>query len=71
MVPKPIGEALIQATIRLEEYGNVRVDKIIKIEMFMSTLIASLPDSIVEIDIASPWVKWGIKAVNSFFWLSL
>lgn len=34
LIPKPIGEALTQATIGLKEYGNVRIDdKIISIGM--------------------------------------
>lgn len=35
---KPTGEALPQATIRLKEYSNVRVDTIMKIGMFKLAL---------------------------------
>lgn len=37
-MPKPIGEALTQAIIRFKRYGNVRIDKIIKIIMFKQAL---------------------------------
>lgn len=34
MVPKPIGEAQVQATIRLTEHKNVSMDRIVKVVMF-------------------------------------
>lgn len=34
MVSKPTEETLTQAMIRLKKYENVRIDKIMKIEMF-------------------------------------
>lgn len=36
VTPKPIGEALTQAMIRLKGYGKAMIDSIMKIGMFMS-----------------------------------
>lgn len=51
-VAKPTDEALTQATSRLKEYRNVRVDKIIKIRMFKQALckdvILTLPQCFRE-----------------------
>lgn len=38
MVPKPTGEVLTQATIRLKECRNVKIEKIMKIGMFKEAL---------------------------------
>lgn len=66
MVPKSIGEALTWATVRLREYENVRVDRIMKVRMFKQALckeVASLlPKWFPEMSIMS---GWGILLLSS------
>lgn len=42
VVPKPTGEALTQATIRLKEYRHVRIYKIMKIGIFNKSYVQKL-----------------------------
>lgn len=48
MVPKPISEALTWATIRLKEYRNVRIDKIMKIRMLKQALCKEVMPTLLE-----------------------
>ena len=56
MVPKPSGEAMTQATIRLKEYRNARVNKIMKTGMPKQALckevMSTLPESFMGIDMS-------------------
>lgn len=55
MVPKSTGDVLTQATFRLKEYKNMRIDKIIKVGLFKHTLhkevMSTLPECFMGIDV--------------------
>lgn len=59
MVSEPTDETLTQIAIRLKEYRNIRIDKIMKIGMFKQALckviVSLLPDCITGVDIVSYW----------------
>lgn len=58
LVPKPISEALMWATIRLKEHKNARAD-VMKVGMFKQVLcevvVSPLPESFMGMDIMSGW----------------
>ena len=39
MLPKPIGEALNQATVRPRELKSIRIDRIMKVEIFKYSVL--------------------------------
>lgn len=57
VVTESTGEDLTHVTIRLRKYSNVRVDKIMKVEMFKQTLcnkvVSPLPGYFMRMDIMS------------------
>lgn len=59
VIPKPIGEAMTQATIRLREHKIVRIDRIMKAGVFNRALctevVSPLPECFMEMDIMSGW----------------
>lgn len=66
VVPRSIGEALTRAAVRLREYENVRVRRIMKVGMFKQALCKEvtslLPEWFLGMSIMS---GWGILLLSS------